>query len=104
MLEVLQLTDSTTEKLFQVPAGKNYAIYNIVFTNISGVASAFNGWLVKNGSAVDNDSLFIKAKSLTAGFVYNFNEKILLGPQDKISLKLDAGTNQINVFINYIEL
>lgn len=104
MLEVLQLTDNTTEKLFQAPAGKNYAIYNIVFTNISGAASAYDGWIVKNGNAVDNNSLFIQAKSLTAGFVYNFNEKILLGPQDKISFKLNTGTNQINVFINYIEI
>jgi hypothetical protein len=104
MIENLKITDTTTEKFFQAPVGKNYAIYNILFTNVGVADSPFDCWLVKNGGVLSNDTLFLKAKNLTLGLVYNYNEKIFLGPGDKISFKLNSGTEQINIFVSYIEI
>jgi len=104
MVETLQLKDAITEKFLQAPVGKNYAIFSITFVNISGVASTINTWIVKNGDTANNDNLFLQQKSLTAGSVYTFKEKIFLGEQDKVAFMLDAGTDQVNVFINYIEV
>jgi len=105
MIENLKITDDVTEKFFQAPVGKNIAIYNIMFTNVGAGASSFNSWLVKSAGTLSNDTLFIKAKALTPPLIYNYNEKIFLGPGDKISFKLDTGsTEQINIFVSYLEI
>lgn len=96
--------DSTSQAEMVVPTGKRYAVYNILLSNISGATSVFNGWIIKNGDVFSNDNLFIKQKSMLADDIFVFNEKIFLEAGDKISFALDAGTNQINAFINYIEI
>lgn len=103
MIENIQLTD-TTQYEFQAPAGKTYAVYNVTLSNISGADSDVNFWVVKNGNTINNDTKLLNAKTLTSGFVYNFNEKLFLTNLDKLVFNLNSGTNQINVIISYIEI
>jgi len=95
---------STSQQEFEIPAGKNYAIYNISLSNVSNATSPVNFWIVPNGELIDLDRKFLNAKSLDAGLIYNFNEKLFLSEGDKLVFALDSGTDQINVFISYIEI
>lgn len=96
--------DSVTNQEMVVPTGKRYAIYNILFSNIAAAASVFNGWIVNNGDTNNNDNLFVSQKNIPAGDIFVFNEKLFLSEGDKLSFALDSGSNQINVFISYIEI
>jgi hypothetical protein len=103
MNEQLKL-DSTTEQVFEVPVGKNYAVFNLLFTNVSAGSSTFNGWIIKAGDVSSNDNLFMKDKTMASNDIFSYNEKIFLSAGDKLTFALDSGTNQINVFINHIEI
>lgn len=105
-----QLTNTQLDVL-TVPAGKKYAITNIMVCNNNGVDSAdFDLHFLPNGVALNNAvTRVVNNLTLPAGETFTFDsERIVLEEGDKVSFVAgpDIGANLTNLAttISYLEV
>ena len=116
-IENARLTDTQLD-LIEVPAGKTYAITNIIVCNTYSPTGAspenetatFDMHLLKNGQALSNTvTCVVRELSLPAGETFTFDtEKIVLEAGDKLSFVADpdvgAGNTNLSAMVSYLEV
>jgi hypothetical protein len=102
---------TTQLDLLTVPAGKSYAITNIMVCNShSADAASFDMHLIKNGEALSNTStIVVKELNLPGAETFTFDsERIVLDEGDKLSFvaEPDAGSGNTTLVatVSYLEV
>lgn len=112
-----RLTDTQLD-LIEVPAGKTYAITNIIVCNTYSPSGAspenetatFDMHLLQNGQALSNTvTCVVRELSLPAGETFTFDtEKIVLEAGDKLSFvagpDVGAGNTNLAAMVSYLEV
>lgn len=112
-----QLTNTQLDAL-TVPAGKRYAITNVLVCNTYSPSGAspgtrdanFDMHLIPNGSSLNNAvTCVVRELTLPAGETFTFDsERIVLEPGDKISFvaspNLGSGLTDLAATISYLEV
>jgi len=114
MAIVNQRLTTTQLDILTVPAGKSYAITNIMVCNTdyssSGLDASFDMHLIINGEPLSNaKTMVVKEMTLPVGETFTFDsEKIVLEAGDKISFvaEPDAGSGNVNLAatVSYLEV
>jgi len=108
---------TTQLDLLEVPAGKSYAITNVIVCNTnannSGLDAYFDMHLIANGDALSDIKTMIVANlNLPAGESFTFDsERIVLEAGDKISFVAgpdngggDAGNTNLSATVSFLEV
>jgi len=114
MAIVNQRLTTTQLDILTVPAGKSYAITNILVCNTdyttSGLDASFDMHLIANGDSLSNaKTLVVKELNLPVGETFTFDsERIVLEAGDKLSFvaEPDAGSGNTNLAatVSYLEV
>jgi len=114
MAIVNQRLTTTQLDILEVPAGKSYAITNILVCNTdfsgSGLNASFDLHLIRDGDALSNaKTMVVKELDLPVGETFTFDsERIVLEEGDKISFvaEPDAGSGNVNLAatVSYLEV
>lgn len=87
-----------------VPAGKQYAILNILVCNNSGSAATFDLHFIPSGDSLNiNVNRVINAVTVDAGdtFVWGTDNRIMLAEGDKVTFT--ASSNALSATVSWIE-
>lgn len=105
---------TTQLDILEVPAGKSYAITNVLVCNTdysnSGLDASFDMHLIVNGEALNNaKTMVVKELILPVGETFTFDsERIVLEEGDKLSFvaQPDAGAGNTNLAatVSYLEV
>jgi hypothetical protein len=112
-----QLTDTQLD-LLEVPAGKTYAITNIIVCNTYSPSGAspenetanFDMHLLQSGQALSNAvTSVVRELSLPAGETFTFDsERIVLEAGDKLSFvagpDIGSGNTNLSAMVSYLEV
>jgi len=116
-IENAQLTDTQLD-LLEVPAGKTYAITNVIVCNTyspngaspENETATFDMHLLKSGQALNNSvTTVVRELSLPAGETFTFDsERIVLEAGDKLSFVADpdigSGNTNLSAMVSYLEV
>jgi len=86
-----------------VPAGKNWAITNILVCNFdASTTGTFSLYLIPSGESADDNNTVIKNLDLPPEETFTFDtERIILDPGDKVSFE---ASSVLSMTISYMEV
>lgn len=114
MAIVNQRLTTTQLDILTVPAGKSYAITNIMVCNNDAVdAATFDLHFIPNGDSLSNAvTRMVNSLELPAGETFTFDsEKIVLDAGDKVAFVAspdlggaEAGLTDLSAIVSYLEV
>lgn len=93
---------NTETTLYQAGASASVAILSLFLCNTDTVSHTVTVYVYPNGGSASNTTTILKSITIPASdtFQWSANDKLVLGPSDKVSAVADT-TNKVAATINY---